>query len=209
MNMYEEISNNMLAIDNIDINHNYKYYMRVLENEHATSACMDARYNVEDFCEYYDIVVLDVNNVPMYNTNINLSLDELCYYLKAYENNNDYVQLIQFILSKKNHCEYSNTVIYGSRREFVTCYHPKYVGDSVLEKLEAYIFDKGNEVFICQWDKDNVSSGSYLYITKPDPSDNDFLRFAMDVTDCNKDEVYIECFEKYTKVPQYRHLEFE
>ena len=206
MSMYEEIEENILRINISNHNHHYKYYMRVME--HGTSSPDTAEYrNLEDLCEYYDIVVLDANNRPMYNDNsISFSLYELYYYSKSCDNNND--DLIQFVLSKKKNREYLKTTMHGStQREFVTCYYPEGIDEKILKMVEAYIFDAGDEVFICPWD--DVSDGHYWYIAVPNLLDNDFLKFAMSETRCKEDEIYIECFEKYTVLPRYVHLEFK
>ena len=200
--MYEEIENNILRI-NLS-NHHYKYYMRVME--HGTSPDVAEYYNLEDLCEYYNIVVLDVDNEPIYGDKTSFSLYELYYYSKAYENNKD--DLIQIVLSKKKNREYLKTIMYGStQREFVTCYYPEGIDEKILKIVEAYIFDAGDEVFICRWD--NVSDGDYYYIATPNLLDNDFLKFAMSETRCKEDEIYIECFTKYKVRPQYRHLKFK
>lgn len=203
MNMYEEIENNILRINISNHNHHYKYYMRVMEHGISPDTAEYHNLEVENFCEYYNIVVLDANDRPMYNNSINFSLNEFCHYLKACENNKD--NLIQFVLSEKTNLKYLKTTMYSStQREFVTCYYPEGIDEEVLETVEAYIGDK---VFICQWD--NVSDGSYYYIAVPNLLDNYFLKFAMSATGCKEDEIYIECFEKYTVRPQYRHLEFK
>lgn len=258
MNMYEEISNNMLAIDNIDLNHNYKYYMRVMD---GSNTYVSDYIDIEDFCEVYELIVLEHNKTPLYNgdlcrdilgsikdlfdydltntlyeyccggedyyqtdydeiearishdCNISFSLEEFRHYLKDEndeldENDDIDIALTKFILSKKNGVAYCYTEIHGaSQGDWALCYYPKDTDEEVMQILKAAFFNLGDEVFICPWH--DVDDGYFNYIYVSYPLNRDYLEFVMNETGCKRDEVYIECFDGYVKVPQYRHLEFK
>ena len=253
--MYEEIENNMLAIDNIIPNHNYKYYMRVFD---SSDTFVSDYLDIEDFCEQNKLIVLGYRENPLYNSdlycdvlnNVNNSLDidlweslceycfceekisqkdydeieaevsylcdvdfsleEFCHYLKFFGDKNDdqSLALTRFILSKKNDVMYRSTEIYGaSQRDWMELYYPEGTDEEVIRVLECAIFNLGDEIFICPWD--DADDGYFDYIFVSYPLNRDCLEFVMNATGCKRDEVYIECFDGYVKVPKYKHLDIE
>lgn len=147
---------------------------------------------------------------------INFSLEEFCQYLKVFMDENDYLDknddldiiLTIFILSKKNDVAYRYTKIYGaSQGDWMELYCPKCTDEEVIRVLECAFFNLGDEVFICPWHE--ADDGYFDYIFVSYPLKRDYLEFAMRTTGCKRDEVYIESFDGYVKVPKYKHLEFK
>ena len=67
MSIYDDVKNNMLAIDNANPNHNYKYYMRVLD---GSNTYVSDYIDIEDFCEQNKLIVLGFNRIPSCNDDL-------------------------------------------------------------------------------------------------------------------------------------------
>lgn len=61
MSVYDEIRNNMSTINNVNPNHNYKYYMRVFD---SSDTFVSDYIDIEDFCKQHKLVVLEPNKNP-------------------------------------------------------------------------------------------------------------------------------------------------
>ena len=252
MSVYDEIRDNMSTINNVNPNHNYKYYMRVFD---SSDVFVRDYLDIEDFCEQNKLIVLGYLENPLYNgdlyrdvanfvdnsldvdlwdslseycywgerisqkdydeieaeisynCNINFSLDEFRVFLNVSKDAHDTptLALTRFILSKKNDVVYRSTEIRGvSQGDWALCYYPEGTDEKVIEILEAAFFNLGDEVFICPWNDADDGYFNYIYVSYP--LNRDYLEFVMNATGCKRDEVYIECFDGYVKVPKYKHL---
>lgn len=157
--------------------------------------------------DYYQTDYDEIEVRISHDCNISFSLEEFRHYLKDEndeldENDDIDIALTRFILSKKNDVVYRSTEIRGA-----LCYYPEGTDEKVIEILEAAFFNLGDEVFICPWN--DVDDGGFSYVFVSYPLNRDYLEFVMNKTGCKRDEVYIECFEKYEYIPKYRHLEFK
>lgn len=157
--------------------------------------------------DYYQTDYDEIEARISHDCNIDFSLEEFRHYLKD-ENDELDIMLAKFILSKKNDVAYRYIEIHGaSQRDWMELYYPEGTDEEVIRVLECAIFNLGDEVFICPWD--DVDDGGFTYIFVSYPLNRDYLEFVMNETGCERDEVYIESFDGYVKVPKYRHLEFE
>lgn len=196
MSVYDEIRDNMLAIDNANHNHNYKYYMRVLDGSNTYASDY---IDIEDFCEQNKLIVLDFNEIPLYNgdlyinvlDNVNNSLDidlweSLCEYCFCEEK-----------ISQKDYDEIEAGISYlcdvdFSLEEF--CHFLKFFGDKNDDQslaLTRFILSKKNNVMYRSTEICDVSQGDCALCYYPDGTDEKVLKILEAAFFNLGDEVFI------------------
>lgn len=197
MSVYDEIRDNMSTINNVNPNHNYKYYMRVFD---SSDVFVRDYLDIEDFCKQNKLIVLGYRENPLYNgdlysdvlDNVNNSLD-----IDLWESLYEYC-FCEEKISQKDYDEIEAEVSYlcdvdFSLEEF--CHYLKFFGDKNDDQslaLTRFILSKKNDVMYRSTEIRGASPGDWALCYYPDGTTDEEVIRVLECAIFNLgDEVFI------------------
>ena len=205
MSVYDEIRDNMSTINNVNPNHNYKYYMRVFD---SSDVFVRDYLDIEDFCEQNKLVVLEKPNertpfeTPLYNGylyhDVFDSIKDLfdydlwdSLYWRCRGEESDYLTDYDEIEARISHgCN-----IDFSLEEF--CRYLKDENDNLDKNddldimLARFILLKKNDVAYCYTEIHGASQGDWMELYYPEGTDEEVIRVLECAIFNLGDEVFI------------------
>ena len=193
MNIYDDVKNNMLAIDNANPNHNYKYYMRVLD---GSNTYVSDYIDIEDFCEQNKLIVLKPNESPLYNGDLCRDILGSIKDLFDYDLMNT---LYEYCCGGENYYqtdydEIEARISHDCNIDFSLekfCRYLKDENDDLDIMLVRFILSKKNDVTYHSIEILGASQGDWMELYYPEGTDEEVIRVLECAIFNLGDEVFI------------------